>query len=508
MAKLLPYYSLCPLIEEENFLGISKDADSDTVLVTPNTNIIARYRLSDPKQISSWNCKGSLTSAAVYDFYDEQYAAVFNYKEIRKWSITDESIDNVKKYKFAEKLLGLLVTPENGKAFVVFDKGYVLPLNDAIDKRKELFNSSRLEELHRIIFYDVAVCLDGSIIILLVHEGSTYRILGISVNDPNNLAFDVPVKYSDGKLLGYCLYVDKQCHFISLWSDGKLYRDSTFSNQVTAPYHYVATIDSLNLHKPIVIKMLSSHYLAICGEKEDGLLLIIYDVKFNLIQCQQFYENCRSTPQLWNFNTKLCLIMGHNLVVVPYVEEHRNLSTLIGCNTHLSDSNTEDVLPESKVYKTLLAELLEENDSNRILEIIKFDGDIPDSALINILIWSIKNREFCGNILDVVLNNCCAHINNVSLLRSYCTMEKSLEILDYIMMDIRKNRCNFKLLKWALLLIDAFYQQYVMLDDKSILKKLESYSDVLQNECVFLKELEDLWSLASCINRKTNMFSK
>jgi hypothetical protein len=45
MAKLCAYYSLCPLIDQTNLLGIAEDSTSGCVIVTLGKNIIIRYKV-------------------------------------------------------------------------------------------------------------------------------------------------------------------------------------------------------------------------------------------------------------------------------------------------------------------------------------------------------------------------------------------------------------------------------------------------------------------------------
>lgn len=46
MAKLHNYYVLCPLIDQNSFLGVSQDQDVENVLVTLGRNVVNKYRVS------------------------------------------------------------------------------------------------------------------------------------------------------------------------------------------------------------------------------------------------------------------------------------------------------------------------------------------------------------------------------------------------------------------------------------------------------------------------------
>lgn len=498
MTKVLPCYSLCPLIEQKSFLGITPDVKSDTVIVTTNSNIIGRYRISDPKEISSWNSKGSISCNTVYDSFDQQYVTIFNSNEIRKWARTDKSIDKVKKFKFSEKLHSLSVSPENGRTLVIFEKGHVRYLTNAIEDRKSNISSSWITDGEKLSTFEVVSISNQIIAVLLVQKSDKYRILGVAVNQMS-LIFDLPVENSS-RLCGHCIVADKSCNFISLWSDGKLYRDSIYPNAMSLPSNIIATFD-LDLEQPVVMKALSTYNVAICGSKDDGLLLLIFSIKYNSIQCKQFYENCPNPPQLWCINSKLFMIMGHNLVVVPYVQENRKLSTLIGSNHHV-DENVAELLPESKICRDSFPLLLEKNEDDKIREMLLSHYDVPDSVLLNILTWSLKDTESRCDILGIILNNYCPNLTDVSQLRSVCSVDKSIFVLDHVMNSLLSNENSFKLLKWASLFIDAFYQQCVMSDDQAILDKLSSYFSILMKEKEYINEFVQLGSVLSCVQRK------
>ncbi|XKL62124.1 hypothetical protein PGB90_001957 [Kerria lacca] len=498
MAKIFPHYSLCPLIEQKNFLGLTQDADPDTVLVTANSNVIGRYKVSEPKQISSWNSKGTITCATVYDKHNDQYVAIFNYNEIRIWTLLDENIDKIKKYKFSEKLVGLLISPRNGKILVVFEKGNVLYLEKAIEIRKDVFPSALIKDEEKLISFEVVYLAEKLITIFLVSTSRTaYRLFGIDIDNSNNIIFNDTFGNAESKLLGHCVLVDKYCYLLSIWSDGLLIKDCIYPTRkrIAKTFLTVCAAD-------VVMKVLSPYYIAINGAKDNGIVLIIYSVKYNLIQCKQFYNNCYGSSQMWNFESKLFFIMGHNLVVVPFVQENRKLSTLIGSSIQKCILKDKEIFPENEICDNLLLELMEKNDNEGVVDIINNYCDIRDCTLMKLLAWSVKQKELHENILHIILNKYSLNAVDGSMLRSFCTENESLYLLDYIINEIPLSQNNVKLLRWISLLIDAFYPQYIMSSNKSVVKKLNEYLIVLKNECEYLYEFKELASVAYCMKRK------
>lgn len=45
MAKLCSYYTISPLIDQQNLLGVEKDSNSGCAVITLGRNIIIRYKV-------------------------------------------------------------------------------------------------------------------------------------------------------------------------------------------------------------------------------------------------------------------------------------------------------------------------------------------------------------------------------------------------------------------------------------------------------------------------------
>lgn len=129
MAKILSYYQLCPINDETEFLGLSQDAESGTVINTLGKNIIISVKvirlsmlcltckfenfvthfcfffhlqLSNQKQINSWAVQDKLSSKVVYDFNRKVYVGVFGHKWIRCWPSECSDINKVKRIRVSE----------------------------------------------------------------------------------------------------------------------------------------------------------------------------------------------------------------------------------------------------------------------------------------------------------------------------------------------------------------------------------------------------------------------
>lgn len=131
MAKILTYFHLCPINDEEEFLGLSHDETKGNIINTLGKNIIInvkvriikfypvfssqfnsshqmnnfflllsnKLQLSNQKQINSWTGLEKLSSKVVHDSISKQYVGPFAHKWIRCWDKNCTDINAVKKIR-------------------------------------------------------------------------------------------------------------------------------------------------------------------------------------------------------------------------------------------------------------------------------------------------------------------------------------------------------------------------------------------------------------------------
>lgn len=127
MAKILSYFHLCPINDEEEFLGLSRDQTKGNVINTLGKNIIINvkvrtvtvrsnkiptiviilkywtsFQLSNQKQITSWTALDKLSSKVIYDFNSKEYVGLFARKWIRCWTADCSDINKIKKIKVCQ----------------------------------------------------------------------------------------------------------------------------------------------------------------------------------------------------------------------------------------------------------------------------------------------------------------------------------------------------------------------------------------------------------------------
>ncbi|GJQ68480.1 hypothetical protein Trydic_g17057 [Trypoxylus dichotomus] len=277
MAKLNPYYGLCPLVDHKNFIGVSKDIEHGHVLVTQGKNIAIKYKLSNQKQIQSWRTKDKFTSPVIFDKKEDKYIAVFNGTTLRLWSQNDtENLDKIKKFKFAKPIYTLINIIDT--TYLIFENGNIFTLRDALDQRKDLVLKDIINiNNEKIIDIRYILVEDNIYIALIVETKSTTNCLLVSFpnNFPQTSYHTIELKRVNLNLAGYafCLMYDKYLCFLTLWSDGRLYsylvagpRNQEMQDNYTEEFGVVfANIESISCEQNVAMTPLGSDHVAIYG---------------------------------------------------------------------------------------------------------------------------------------------------------------------------------------------------------------------------------------------------
>ncbi|XP_017885017.1 nucleolar protein 11 [Ceratina calcarata] len=363
MAKLYSYYTLCPLIDQQNLLGVERDSESGCAIVTLGKNIVIRYKLQDLKQLSSWTSKDRLTTQVIYDETTGQYASIFNEKKIRLWSAEETDLNNVKGYKF-QFALHTILTFEGCPPIVVRKNGATASLKWAIENRKSwskdgiLNNSERIVDCHLIRNSDkVNLC------ILTENEG-THNCVIVELKNETYLEETgsirrLQLKRSSEELVGHTvLQAKKKAHLLTLWSHGRLYSHPlTETNNETSLSTLIGIVNNMNTKYPVVMTALNETTIAVYGAdvSEEGAVLMIYNVQFKLIQDAQKLKLYTEDAKLWKIEDKLLLAANKHLAIAPYHLASQKIASLLGSSLRFKndDETTDDneivVIQESTI---------------------------------------------------------------------------------------------------------------------------------------------------------------
>ncbi|CAK9834467.1 Nucleolar protein 11 [Anthophora retusa] len=445
MAKLYSYYTLCPLIDQQNLLGVERDSESGCAIVTLGRNIVIRYKLQDLKQLSSWTSKDRLTAQVIYDETTRQYAAIFNEKKIRLWSAEETDLNNIKGYKF-QSALHTILTLEECPPVLVRKDGVTASLERAIQNRKSWSKEGILNANERIVDCYLIRNADRINLCLLTEIEGTYNCVVVKLNNEiyckeTDYIRRMELKRRSEEMIGHTVLQTKnKACLLTLWSHGRLYSHPlTETNTETSLSTLVGIINNINTKYPVVMTCLNEATVAVYGAdvSEEGAVLMIYNVQFKLIQDAQKLKLYTNDAKLWKIEDKLLLAANKHLAIAPYHLAAQKIATLLGSSlrfksdsenaedeivviqestiaqwekngatfvnqlsqkppTHLSkqiSSYINEGLSDAAIQEILIPQLIKSKDVEGIIWCLNNIKDLPEKLLIELLIFSLRNPD-------------------------------------------------------------------------------------------------------------------
>ncbi|XP_034180095.2 nucleolar protein 11 isoform X1 [Osmia lignaria lignaria] len=445
MAKLYSYYTLCPLIDQQNLLGVERDSECGCAIVTLGRNIVIRYKLQDLKQLSSWSSKDRLTTQVIYDETTRQYAAIFNEKKIRLWSAEETDLNNVKGYKF-QSALHTILTHETHPPVLVRKDGATASLEWAIKNRKSWSKKGILNADEKILDCHL-ICNAGKIsLCLLTETKGTYNSVLVKLNNETyseemDRINKMELKQNSEELVGHAVLQTKtRACLLTLWSNGKLHSYPLTETNESSSSTLIGIINNINTKHPVVMTPLNETTIAAYGAdaSEEGAVLMIYNVQFKLVQDVQKLKLYTTDAKLWKIEDKLLLAANRHLAIAPFHLAPQRIATLLGSSLRFkaSDENADDdeivVIQESTVahwekggsnpikqpiqkppvklskqissymneglsdaaiQEMLIPQLIESKDVEGILWCLNNFKDLPEKLLADLLIFCLRSPE-------------------------------------------------------------------------------------------------------------------
>ncbi|XP_045450813.1 nucleolar protein 11 [Melitaea cinxia] len=545
MAKLHNYYVLCPLIDQNSFLGVSQDSDVENVLVTLGRNVINKYRLSDQKQIGGWTSKEHVTSTVIFDKDQDSYVGVFNRNTIKMWKEDSDNLDKTKKYKFPINIFKL-IPRENRPSLIIFNNGNCASLPYALDNRKTYESKQLIKESDSII--DVAcfsVELTDYVCYVVKNAKDNYEILLCPIREElgdmeksklNKIKVSRP---DDVYVVGELISVDDNYCVYFLWNDGKM----TSYDLLKSSWKTIGTVPWISTMSSVSISWMGQDHLILFGSNtdQDGAIIVAYNVILGVGSCRYPMKMYSENAKLYCFNGRIILEASNHIGMLPYVlETKRNLSSLLGSHEIVEDTCMEiadwdtpvepmfsiidevkDLLKVGLTERDMCAQvippLVEKGDYNQLLRVLKKFKDVPETVLSLLINYAIKlvnpgsvdltNRDnfvkYCNcevgtkkdklilkskfRLLDYLLQVTFSDAMLIPHLRNDLSLDSALFLMSYIshlLVDsdrIVNESYESKLFDWCILLMDAFYQQYLLTKDEKVSIVLNYTQKVIEN---------------------------
>ncbi|XP_058463229.1 nucleolar protein 11 [Malaya genurostris] len=368
MAKLLAYYSLCPINDTREFLGISRDVGSGCIINTLGRNIIQVVKLSNQKLQHSWTSLERLTSKVVYDFRSDRYVGVFGSRYIRCWTKDQIDINKAKKVKFFRGIQQLL-TLDNGQVLIIYDDGTCESLESAVQTRnKDRLNPDCIVrkpniDPTRMTVEQVSTTTIATGEILLTYfvkeiESGAVELNLVLLNKENLKPVGdfqkirLERREQNVQLVGQCI-VDASGgpSLVTIWSDKRIFSqllnledDQAADTQHKSIGSFISILNTINTAQPLSIIGISKDYIAIYANNlnQEGGTLLLYNVQFKVVQAKQFFKVYFSNSRFWLSENHILLAFGQTLSVVPFKISKEQLCDMVGTQKSLELSNYVD----------------------------------------------------------------------------------------------------------------------------------------------------------------------
>nr|XP_050858963.1 nucleolar protein 11 [Vespula vulgaris] len=387
MAKLSSYYTLCPLIDQQNLLGVQKDSDPGCAIVTLGRNIVIRYKLQDLKQISSWSSKERLTTSVIYDKTAHRYAAVFNERKIKVWSAEESDLNNVKGYKFQFPFHTILVH-DDLPPVLVQQNGATVSLEWALQNRKSWCNKGILNFEEKLLDCQLIYLNGKASLCGLTKIDQTYNYIIVELDNDNCVQSDhikrIELKRTSEELVAHVVMQNKcNAYLLTLWSHGRLYSHSLMDISDSEPSKLLSVITNIDTKYPVIMTALNETMIAAYGAdvSEEGAVLMIYNVQFKLVQATQKLKLYTKEAKLWRVEDKLLLAANRHLAVAPYRLAPQRIAAMLGSSVRFKNNNENEEDEVVIVQDSIIAQW--ENTQPKPSKFL--ENDIPQNISKQIL---------------------------------------------------------------------------------------------------------------------------
>ncbi|XP_012259127.2 nucleolar protein 11 [Athalia rosae] len=446
MAKLSSYYTLCPLIDQQNLLGVEKDSKPGCVVVTLGKNIVIRYKLQDLKQLSSWSSSDRLTTQVIYDEIDNRYVAVFNENHIRVWNEHDSDLDKVKKHKFQSPFYTIL-RADQCPPILVRQNGSAASLSWALANRKSWNTNGILIKGENIKDCKLININKKLYLCMLTNTDEFHNYIMVPLND-NTYVEDgdnvtrIKMQRTSENLVGHTITQDNNnAYLLTLWSHGRLYSYPLIGHSAQPPPgNFLSVVTALSTKHPVIMVPLNNITIAAYGADvlEEGAVLIIYNLSFKLAQATQKLKLYTKDAKMWRVEDKLLLAANRHLAIAPYNLTPQRIEAMVGSSRHIPSGNdkvngeddivvvqemeiaswgtettknfklpgsvpkelkkqlsmlVQDGLPESAIVEILIPPLVKSKDIKNIIWFLNNFGDIPEQLLVQLLSFCLTTSD-------------------------------------------------------------------------------------------------------------------
>ncbi|KAL0270969.1 UNVERIFIED_CONTAM: hypothetical protein PYX00_008227 [Menopon gallinae] len=361
------------------------------------------------------------------------------------------------------------------------------------------------------------------------------------------------------------LQEDKRNSLLTYWSDGFLCSlPVPLVDDKNGVGKFLGRIHTVSSKFDVAMVPVSYTQIAFYASdlSEEGAILGVYNVKFGLFQVQTSFKLFNKPPRIWVVENNIVILMGQRLVCVPFTLQAEMLSALAcsralhskppslsqeisaviptmswedtGRKTSDADGidndnincpeNIKEMLSacssegwsEYGICQFILDKLSKNKDYYGLCWCLQTFTDIPDDLIVKLLVlilndknsdvWAIdKETSTQENLRTRLLNKLLGlPMNDVNLLvslRLYFEFEDCLALLDHLCGMSADSESESNVFTWTIVLLDAFYQQFILSRDSKVLEIMVKLRKRIENEIETMESLKTLLALLMSLRK-------
>ncbi|XP_046856490.1 nucleolar protein 11-like [Xenia sp. Carnegie-2017] len=349
MATLGESFGLCNL--ETELIGVEKHGKDDHIILTLESKEVMVYNIREKKVVHSWCLEGAekFTCPVVHD--DGMFYAIKNEKWLLMWedSLSELCQSSMLKLpRAAVKIQACKCSKFQHEPVIIFKDNEALPFskvgNEQIRKSSKTTESLLWCDLHKrsdgnIWFTKLLTSKDNRKLTLIMHLFKENKI------NTYNLE-----KIDDSELIDWAVVEDESLYFISLWSNGKVYRidvpgvspQDERNSELSFEELFVTFQISQFQQFLANLTTVKSSFVCVAGFFNRDLqnckvydCITVWDTKFNTLHCEKPFPECLKATlpsRLFLQSTSSFIIIASDTSVsaIPFSAEKSTLKSSLG----------------------------------------------------------------------------------------------------------------------------------------------------------------------------------
>lgn len=419
-------------IGDSTLIGLTRGTTDDEILITTNNSVIL-YEVSSQRPLTSWSTSFNqlLQIPAIYDSFNKCFLTVINGNIVRKWTAAGDHVESGSKITLSSPVVTVCGLVDPDAVILVYENGRIEFLNDSLVEF-----SLKLDSHHQIHLVKALQCYEKIHLAIIssgqnVMDAICHHVILCSGGVLHSYNILHLPKSSVPKTIQLRATPTNEIEAAILWPDDSLNVGILKSKDNEMTLRTAFSLHETNNEKIADMIFLKNNIAYACLNDSSEPTCCLYNLKFKALTVKKVLKTSAPVSQvhMYNVNDKVFIVLGNEILLLPYVEEVSNLSKVIGIrrkeNTNrtlgfdtplmwttdglkknettsgnvdgdLKQDFSKNFLDKVNILESrgtaertacveVFQEILEKKDFDLLLDALKYYRDIPEAILVNAL---------------------------------------------------------------------------------------------------------------------------